>query len=172
MYAGFIQALKKKHRLPEIPEFDGTSARGHLLWRMIEIEGKNITLFRRFCNDKISYSVNRCSWKDFDFNKAVFIPIIVTDRSYRYPGSIFAAATCETKLTSRVKAARALIITRDEPRIKFEMTNESKGPRTKMLLVYVGATDSSNQPKIKYKDNKLQGWHYVEMKSLNGTTTW
>ena len=25
------------------------------------------------------------------------------------------------------------------------MTNESKGPRTKMLLVYVGATDSSNQ---------------------------
>ena len=37
------------------------------------------------------------------------------------------------------------------------VTNESKGPRTKMLLVYVGATDSSNQPKIKYKDNKLQG---------------
>ena len=28
------------------------------------------------------------------------------------------------------------------------LTNESKGPRTKMLLVYVGATDSSNQPKI------------------------
>ena len=36
-------------------------------------------------------------------------------------------------------------------------TKESKGPRTKMLLVYVGATDSSDQPKIKYKDNKLQG---------------
>ena len=66
-------------------------------------------LFRRFCNDNISYSVNRCSWKDFDFNQAVFIPIIVTDCSYRYPGSIFAAATCETKLNSRVKAARALI---------------------------------------------------------------
>ena len=28
--------------------------------------------------------------------------------------------------------------------IKLVMTNESKGPRTKMLLVYVGATDSSN----------------------------
>ena len=27
------------------------------------------------------------------------------------------------------------------------MANESKGPRTKMLLVYVGATDSSDQPK-------------------------
>ena len=39
----------------------------------------------------------------------------------------------------------------------FLMTNKSKGPRTKMLLVYVGATDSSNQPKIKFKDNKLQG---------------
>ena len=38
-----------------------------------------------------------------------------------------------------------------------KMTNESKGPRTKMLLVYVGATDSSDQPKIKYTDNKLQG---------------
>ena len=37
------------------------------------------------------------------------------------------------------------------------MTTESKGPRTKMLLVYVEATDSSDQPKIKYKDNKLQG---------------
>ena len=41
--------------------------------------------------------------------------------------------------------------------ILVKMTNESKGPRTKMLLVYVGATDSSDQPKIKYKDNKLQG---------------
>ena len=67
---------------------------------MIQIEGENITLFRRFCNDKISYSVNRCGSKDFDFNKAVFIPIIVTDCSFRYPGSIFAAETCETKLTS------------------------------------------------------------------------
>ena len=66
-------------------------------------------LLRRFCNDKISYSVNRCSLKDFDFNKAVFIPIIVTDCSYRYPGSIFAAETCETKLTSQVKAVRALL---------------------------------------------------------------
>ena len=69
---------------------------------MIQIEGENITLFRRFCNDKISYSVNRCSLKYFDFNKAVFIPIIVTDCSYRYSGSIFAAETCETKLTFRV----------------------------------------------------------------------
>ena len=33
----------------------------------------------------------------------------------------------------------------------LKMTNESKGPRTKMLLVYVGATDSSDQPKIKNK---------------------
>ena len=41
------------------------------------------------------------------------------------------------------------------------MTNESKGPQTKMLLVYVGATDSSDQPKIKYKDNKLQGFVHV-----------
>ena len=40
---------------------------------------------------------------------------------------------------------------------KLKMTNESKGPRTKMLLVYVGATDSSDQQKIKYKGNKLQG---------------
>ena len=39
----------------------------------------------------------------------------------------------------------------------IKRTNERKGPRTKMLLVYVGATDSSHQPKIKYKDNKLQG---------------
>ena len=29
-----------------------------------------------------------------------------------------------------------------------KMTTESKGPRTKMLLVHVGARDSSNQPKI------------------------
>ena len=29
-----------------------------------------------------------------------------------------------------------------------KMTTESKGPRTKMLLVHVGAGDSSNQPKI------------------------
>ncbi len=33
--------------------------------------------------------------------------------------------------------------------IKLKVTTESKGPRTKMLLVYVGAGDSSNQPKIK-----------------------
>ena len=39
---------------------------------------------------------------------------------------------------------------RSTVQIKLKMTNESKGPRTKMLLVYVGATDSSNQPKIKY----------------------
>ena len=52
----------------------------------------------------------------------------------------------------------------------FSLTNESKGPRTKMLLVYVGATDSSDQPKIKYKDNKLQGWHYVEMKVKNANS--
>ena len=31
-------------------------------------------------------------------------------------------------------------------------TTKSKGPRTKMLLVYVGAGDSSDQPKIKFKD--------------------
>ena len=29
----------------------------------------------------------------------------------------------------------------------LSMTTESKGPRTKMLLVYVGAIDSSDQPK-------------------------
>ena len=34
---------------------------------------------------------------------------------------------------------------RSTVQIKLKMTNESKGPRTKMLLVYVGATDSSNQ---------------------------
>ena len=44
----------KEHRMPEIPEFDGTSARVYLLGRMIEIEGENFTLFRRFCDDKIS----------------------------------------------------------------------------------------------------------------------
>ena len=52
MFASFIPW--KEHRLPEIPEFDGTSARVNLLRRMIEIEGENITLFGRFCNDKIS----------------------------------------------------------------------------------------------------------------------
>ena len=50
-----------------------------------------------------------------------------------------------------------LVQPRSERLILVKMTNESKGPRTKMLLVYVGATDSSDQPKIKYKDNKLQG---------------
>ena len=41
---------------------------------------------------------------------------------------------------------------RSTVQIKLKMTNESKGPRTKMLLVYAGATDRSDQPKIKYKD--------------------
>ncbi len=41
--------------------------------------------------------------------------------------------------------------------IKFIVTIESKGPRTKMLLVYVGAGDSSNQPKIKIQRQELQG---------------
>ena len=36
---------------------------------------------------------------------------------------------------------------RSTVQIKLKMTNESKGPRTKMLLVYVGATDSSNYSK-------------------------
>ena len=45
----------KEHRLPEMPEFEGTSARVHLLRRMIEIEaieGENITLLRCLRNDK------------------------------------------------------------------------------------------------------------------------
>ena len=37
------------------------------------------------------------------------------------------------------------------------VTTESKGPRTKMLLVYVEAGDSSNQSKIKLQRQELQG---------------
>ena len=39
--------------------------------------------------------------------------------------------------------------------VTITMTNESKVPRTKMLLVYVGATDSCNQPKIKYNTKTI-----------------
>ena len=43
-------------------------------------------------------------------------------------------------------------------------TTKSKGPKTKMLLVYVGAGDSSNQPNIKIQKQGQQGLHYVEIK--------
>ena len=54
--------------------------------------------------------------------------------------------------------------TRQTKDIKSKVKTERNGPRTKMLLVYVGASDSSNQPKIEIQGQWPQSWHYVEMK--------